>query len=71
MHDFRLKTKPSKPVRDFSNRKSVLLAFMMACMVLLTGRATYLQIFEKDFLQDQGDDRQVDEVVIPAYRGMI
>lgn len=71
MHDFRLKAKSSKPARDFSNRKGILLAFMMACMVLLTGRATYLQIFEKDFLQDQGDDRQVDEVVIPAYRGMI
>ncbi len=72
MLDFRFKTKASpKPKRDFSGRRKFLIGFMMSCMVLLVGRAIYLQVFENEFLKDQGDDRQVDEVAIPAYRGMI
>ncbi len=57
--------------KDFSSRRKLLLAFMMGCMGLLVGRAVYLQVFNKNFLQDQGDDRQVGEVIMPAYRGMI
>lgn len=43
----------------------------MACMVILVGRAIYLQVFNKQFLQHEGEIRYVDEVVVSAYRGMI
>lgn len=71
MLDFRVKRKVRAPVRDFSRRRKFLLVFMAGCMTVLAGRALYLQVFNKDFLQDQGDDRQIDELVVPAYRGMI
>ena len=56
---------------DFSARRQFLGIFMMICMALLVGRAVFLQVIDKEFLQDQGDDRHVDEIVIPAYRGVI
>ena len=73
MLDLRITTTKSKPQasNDFSFRKTFLLGFMLCCMTLLISRAFYLQVIEKDFLQDQGDDRHVDDIVIPAYRGMI
>lgn len=71
MMDFRFKGSVRAPAKDFSYRRKFLLLFMMGCMGLLVGRAVYLQVFNKDFLQNQGDDRQVDEVIMPAYRGMI
>ncbi|MDD5275468.1 MAG: penicillin-binding transpeptidase domain-containing protein [Methylovulum sp.] len=71
MMDFRVKRTARTPTKDFSNRRKFLLIFMMGCMGLLVGRAVYLQVFNKEFLQNEGDDRQVDEVVMPAYRGMI
>lgn len=71
MLDFRVKNKAPRPNSDFSARRKFLVVFMMGCMALLVSRAVYLQVFEKEFLKDQGDDRHVDEVAIPAYRGMI
>lgn len=71
MLDFRFKNKVPRPNSDFSARRKFLVVFMMGCMALLVSRAVYLQVFEKEFLKDQGDDRHVDEVAIPAYRGMI
>ncbi|TAL44284.1 MAG: penicillin-binding protein 2 [Methylovulum sp.] len=71
MLDFRFKNKVPRPNSDFSARRKFLIVFMMGCMALLVSRAVYLQVFEKEFLKDQGDDRHVDEVAIPAYRGMI
>lgn len=71
MLDFRFKSKTRAPNSDFSGRRKFLAVFMMSCMVLLVGRAVYLQVIDKKFLKDQGDDRQVGEVSIPAYRGMI
>ncbi|MDO9105667.1 MAG: penicillin-binding protein 2 [Methylovulum sp.] len=71
MLDFRLKSKTRIPNSDFSGRRRFLVTIMLGCMMLLVGRAIDLQVFETAFLKDQGDDRQVDEVPIPAYRGMI
>ncbi len=71
MMDFRVKRNVRAPIKDFSRRRKFLLIFMMGCMGLLVGRAVYLQVFNKEFLQNQGNDRQIAEVVMPAYRGTI
>lgn len=41
------------------------------CASLVFGRVAYLQLWNKDFLQDQGEKRVVRTATIPAYRGMI
>ena len=56
---------------DFSWRRKFLNAFMMACMLVLMGRAVYLQVLDKDFLQQQGNSRHVSDVSVSAYRGLI
>jgi cell division protein FtsI (penicillin-binding protein 3) len=71
MLDFRGKSHASKPENDFSGRRKFLVLFMMACMLVLTGRAVDLQVLNKQFLKAQGDMRQVDDVSVSAYRGMI
>ncbi len=71
MLDFRGKGKKNKPEYDFSGRRRFLILFMMACMLVLAGRAVQLQVLNKRFLKAQGDMRQVDEVSVSAYRGMI
>ena len=43
----------------------------MLAMSGLVVRAVYLQIFNKDFLQDKGDMHHVGVVPVPAYRGQI
>jgi len=71
MLDFRDKSKAGKPKDDFSGRRKLLVLFMMACMLVLTGRAVDLQVLNKQFLKDQGDMRQIDDVSVSANRGMI
>ena len=44
--------------------------FLLACLGLAL-RIVYLAIEEGDFLIDQGDNRAVRSVSIPAYRGVI
>ena len=44
---------------------------MMAITVLLMWRAVDLNVFNKDFLQQQGDARYLRVVPVPAHRGMI
>lgn len=70
MLDFHDKRKTSR-TSDFSGRRKFVVGFMLACMVVLVGRAVHLQVFNKQFLKEQGDLRQVDEVSVSAYRGMI
>ncbi|MCK5477415.1 MAG: penicillin-binding protein 2 [Methylococcales bacterium] len=40
-------------------------------MTMLMGRAVFLQVFDTQFLQKQGDRRHVGIVSVPAYRGKI
>lgn len=70
---FQNQYKAHKPIpsSDFSGRRKFVQAFMMTCMVVLVSRAVYLQVFNKDFLKKEGEQRYVDEVSISAYRGMI
>jgi cell division protein FtsI (penicillin-binding protein 3) len=54
------------------NWRSILVLgmFTLAAIALL-GRAVYLQTFDNQFLQDQGKERHLRVVQIPAHRGMI
>ena len=56
---------------DFTVRRVVLLAFMLGGMAMLAGRAIQLQVFNKQFLQNQGNRRQVGVLNVSAYRGKI
>ena len=56
---------------DFANRRKLLIASIMLAMMVLVGRAVYLQILNKDFLQDKADLQHVGVVPVPAYRGQI
>lgn len=56
---------------DFVGRRKLLLSTMLLAMLILVGRAFYLQILNKDFLQDKGDLQHVGVVAVSAYRGQI
>lgn len=56
---------------DFVLRRKLLLGFMLLGMAVLAGRAVYLQVFDKQFLQKQGERRHVGIVSVSAYRGKI
>lgn len=56
---------------DFPVRRKLLLGTLLAAMLTLTGRAMYLQVFDKEFLQDKGDLQHIGIVDVPAYRGQI
>jgi len=70
MH-FQGKNKARKPISSFSGRRKIVIIFMMTCMAVLVGRAVDLQVFDKQFLKEQGDMRHVSDVSVSAYRGMI
>jgi len=53
------------------SRRKMVIIFMMTCMAVLFGRAVDLQVFNKQFLKEQGDMRHVSDVSVSAYRGMI
>ena len=71
MLDFRVRSAAKQTTDDFSKRRKFLVVFMMVCMLVLVGRAIDLQVLNKQFLKDEGDKRQVDDVSVSAYRGMI
>ncbi len=71
MLDFRIRNARKISISDFSGRRNFLLLFILACMLLLIGRAIDLQVFNKQFLKEEGDKRQIDDVSVSAYRGMI
>ncbi|MCQ8128821.1 peptidoglycan D,D-transpeptidase FtsI family protein [Methylomonas rivi] len=60
-----------QPPPDFHIRRKLLLGTMLTAMLTLTGRAMYLQVFDKEFLQDKGDLQHIGIVDVPAYRGQI
>lgn len=57
--------------RDYSKRRRVVLGVIILGMLVLVGKAVDLQVFDKEFLKEQGDMRHVSEVPVSAYRGMI
>tara|TARA_B100000029_G_scaffold516479_2_gene630137 strand:+ start:406 stop:2151 length:1746 start_codon:yes stop_codon:yes gene_type:complete len=52
-------------------RTLLLLSGVLVAGVILEGRILYLQVFNKDFLSAQGNDRHVRTVQISAHRGSI
>jgi len=56
---------------EFVLRRKILLGTMLLGMAVLMGRAVFLQVFDTQFLQQQGDRRHVGVVKVPAYRGKI
>lgn len=58
------------PKAYVGRRRVVLTVFMIAVSGLIW-RAVDQQIFERDFLQSEGDHRYLDEVRVPAHRGAI
>ncbi|MGZ8215811.1 peptidoglycan D,D-transpeptidase FtsI family protein [Methylomagnum sp.] len=56
---------------DFSGRWRVLLVLLLVSLTALIGRAVYLQVLHKQFLQHQGDLRHVGILPVPAHRGRI
>jgi cell division protein FtsI (penicillin-binding protein 3) len=52
-------------------RRNVVLGFLAVATAGIVLRAVYLQLFQKDFLQGQGDERYLRVVEVPAHRGMI
>jgi cell division protein FtsI (penicillin-binding protein 3) len=56
---------------DFSGRWRILLFMMLLAMVVLMGRAVYLQVLDRQFLKHQGDLRHLGVLPVPAHRGRI
>ena len=52
-------------------RARLTLGLLFAGFVALSARAVYLQVWQSDFLTNQGDKRAQRIAAIPAYRGMI
>ncbi len=61
----------SKPAYGFSLRRQLLLGSMLTAMLVLSSRAVYLQVLDREFLQDKGDLQHIGIVDVPAYRGQI
>jgi cell division protein FtsI (penicillin-binding protein 3) len=60
-----------KPANGFSLRRQLLLGSMLTAMLVLSCRAVYLQVLDREFLQDKGDLQHIGIVDVPAYRGQI
>ncbi|WP_031433884.1 peptidoglycan D,D-transpeptidase FtsI family protein [Methylomarinum vadi] len=63
--------KNRKRTSDFAVRRKLLLGMMLCGMFALAVRAVDLQVFNKEFLQQQAQRQHVAAVVVPAYRGQI
>jgi cell division protein FtsI (penicillin-binding protein 3) len=57
--------------RRFSGRVSLVIAFFVLAAVSLVARAVHLQVFNKDFLNQQADTRHLRTEKISAHRGSI
>jgi cell division protein FtsI (penicillin-binding protein 3) len=56
---------------DFPIRRYLLLGIMSTAMLVLSGRAVYLQVLDRVFLKDKGNLQHVSVVDVSAYRGQI
>ncbi|MCF6202259.1 MAG: penicillin-binding protein 2 [Methylococcaceae bacterium] len=63
-------TEQVKPA-TFAVRRKLLLSLILLAMAALVCRAVFLQIFDTQFLKQQGDRRHIGVVTVPAYRGKI
>jgi len=54
-----------------ARRARVLIGMILTCFVVLSARAMYLQVWQNDFLQQEGASRFTRIIELPAHRGMI
>lgn len=62
---------PALQLRLPLGRARVVVAFLLLCFIALTARAMYLQVWQNDFLQQEGASRFTRIIELPAHRGMI
>lgn len=55
----------------FQGRRLFLLLALLVVIGVLLLRAVWLEVFQQEILQQRADKRQLRDVVVPAYRGMI
>ena len=67
----RVKQKPLQQQRSFKNRCRFVAGCMTLGAVALVGQATYLQVVDQDFLNDQAAARQLRTATLAAHRGTI
>lgn len=61
----------SKPETPGVWRRRAALGFMASFALAVFGRAFYLQVVDKDFLNREGDRRHIRTVTLPGHRGAI
>lgn len=71
MQDLRFSQTEQVNPATFSVRRKLLLGLIMLAMAILVCRAIFLQVFDTQFLKQQGDRRHIGVVTVPAYRGKI
>ena len=54
-----------------TRRARVLIGIVLTCFGALSARAMYLQVWQNDFLQQEGASRFTRIIELPAHRGMI
>jgi cell division protein FtsI (penicillin-binding protein 3) len=62
---------PKSAEENYSHRWHLLLMSLLLALTVLIGRAVYLQVLDRQFLQKQGDMRHVDVLPLPSHRGRI
>ena len=58
-------------LQGLRKRRLVLMLLLFVGLVVLLLRSVWLEVFDQSWLKERADKRQVREVVIPPYRGMI
>ena len=56
---------PKSAEENYSHRWHLLLMSLLLALTVLIGRAIYLQVLDRQFLQKQGDMRHVDVLPLP------
>ena len=62
---------PALQLRLPLGRARVVVGLLLLCFGVLTARAMYLQVWQNDFLQQEGASRFTRIIELPAHRGMI
>jgi cell division protein FtsI (penicillin-binding protein 3) len=65
------RTEAQSAARQFRVRGWFVLGALVLCAGAMVWRASYLQVYYKDFLEKQGNDRFMRNARIPAHRGQV
>ncbi|MDJ0881638.1 MAG: penicillin-binding protein 2, partial [Gammaproteobacteria bacterium] len=64
-------SKTEQPSSFIPSRHYFVLLMILLLMLSLIARAAYLQVYNQEFLLDEGSQRQLRTIETPAYRGAI